>query len=124
MTEEHPDQLPKFVIYNNEAREIDRLADDKIYYWLKPCPGSTGGLALITDCAPIEIDEELLVKPAADMTDQELEIALQLAESDRITKSDKPGARTARTKRAKAAGVLPNNKTTRDMIDFMLTTND
>ena len=92
-----PAEAPRFIMWNGEPREIESEADNE-HYWLVPTSESSRAFAPKEACTELPSDQEMLIKPVTEMTDVELEMALELAEKQRMTKSDKPAARIGRAK--------------------------
>ena len=91
-------EAPRFIMWNGEPREIESEADDE-HYWLVPSAEASRAFAPKVNCTELPSDQELLIKPVTEMTDAELEMALELAEKQRMTKSDRPAARIGRAKK-------------------------
>ena len=91
-------EAPRFIMWNGEPREIESEADDG-HYWLVSSSEASRAFAPKADCTELPTDQELLIKPVTEMTDVELEMALELAEKQRMTKSDRPAARIGRAKK-------------------------
>ena len=91
-------QIPKFVMWQGEPRQVEKEADDE-YYWLVPTNDSSRAFAPKKDCTELPSDQELLIKPVSEMSDSELEMALELAEKQRMARSDRPAARIGRAKK-------------------------
>ena len=109
--------MKKFVLYHGEPRELEdqppvKLGEKQVeHYKLKPTlevPG--GGFAPVSECSELPHDKELLIKPVSEMTDAELEEALEMAESQRMSISDTPSAKNARKKTAEIRAKIPFNK--------------
>jgi len=92
------DQVPRFVMWRGEPREIEKEADED-YYWLVPTNDSSRAFAPKAECSGLPSDQELLIKPVSEMSDSELEMALELAEKQRMARSDRPSARIGRAKK-------------------------
>lgn len=89
---------PRFVMWRGEPREVEKDADDD-YYWLKPEGDASRAFAPKAECTELPSDQELLIKPVEEMSDSELEMALELAEKQRMAKSDRPSAKIGREKK-------------------------
>ena len=111
--------MNKFVLYDGEPREREdqppvKLGEKQVeHYKLKPTlevPG--GGFAPVSECSDLPHDKELLIKPVSEMTDAELEEALEMAESQRMSISDTPSAKNARKKTSEKREEIPINAST------------
>ena len=109
--------MNKFVLYDGEPREREdqppvKLGEKQVeHYKLKPTLESPGGgFAPVSECSELPHDKELLIKPVSEMTDAELEEALEMAESQRMSISDTPSAKNARKKTAEIRAKIPFNK--------------
>ena len=109
--------MKKFVLYHGEPRELEdqppvKLGDNQVeHYKLKSTLESPGGgFAPISECSELPHDKELLIKPVSEMTDAELEEALEMAESQRMSISDTPSAKNARKKTSEIRAKIPFNK--------------
>ena len=98
-------QFPKFVLWQDEIREVLEVNNGK--YILGPGEViTTQSAASPEDCLVVPTDDDILTKPAKDMTDDELKFAYEALAAQRVSASDKPGAvkkaRVARTKLSQA----------------------
>ena len=113
--------MKKYVLYNGEPRELEnqppvKMGDNKVeHYKLKPTLESPGGgFAPVSECSKLPHDKELLIKPVSEKTDAELEEALEMAETQRMSISDTPSAKNARKKTAEKRAKIPFTKEAED----------
>tara|TARA_Y100000034_G_C6900859_1_gene416647 strand:+ start:2731 stop:3072 length:342 start_codon:yes stop_codon:yes gene_type:complete len=103
----------KYVFYDDLPRKVESLAEDNEHIWLAEIPGSSRSYALLSDCIPLSYDEELILRDPVELSDEELELVLDMLAKDRMVVSDKKRAP------AKKKESEPGVKVTGDVLQML-----